>query len=138
VHSEAEITANKPVILVVDDEQKVCELIARTLQNEGYEAICVTDSDEAFRLAHERGSLDLLITDVVMPKMDGRRLAHWMRGAYPRTSVLFISGYSNKQLCDPKVLSEHAAFLPKPFTCEELVLQVKELLASRDHSHATR
>ncbi len=121
-------------VLVVEDEPMVRGLMARTLRGLGYEVLEAADGKEGLRVATElAGGLDLLVTDVVMPRMTGRELVEQVRRVRPDVEVLFISGYPDDENAPaPRVSIEPgAAFLQKPFVMAELARTVRALLDAR-------
>jgi two-component system cell cycle sensor histidine kinase/response regulator CckA len=117
-------------ILLVEDEPQVRAVAERMLASAGHHVLVAQDAAEALALSAERqGTIDLLVTDVVMPGLDGPTLAEQLRTARPELRTLFISGYSREHAIptDPDGTS---AFLPKPFSREALLVQVTQLLAA--------
>ena len=94
--------------------------------------LTATNGDEALEVArrHE-GRLDLLLTDVVMPRMNGKQLASALRALRPSIRVLYVSGYTENTIVHGGILDTEVAFLPKPFSLESLLSAVSELLAER-------
>jgi len=118
-------------ILVVDDEQVVRTLVHRQLEAAGYSVLEAPGGREAIQLILDRGnSIELLITDVLMPYMNGRELATRASIIRPDIRVLFISAYSANLLVDLGVAPNGAEFLRKPFKHGELADRVKSLLAT--------
>ncbi len=118
------------MILVVEDEAGVRELTCEFLKVSGYQVLQAKDGVEALEIAtRHNGSIDLMLSDVVMPNMGGRELATHMKTIRPNTKVLFMSGYA--EYCSPG--SEQAEFqetiLQKPFSISALVDKVREILA---------
>ncbi len=110
-------------ILVVEDEESVRVVATTILQRAGYEVIAVADSEEALHMmAALKKPLDLLLSDVIMPKMHGPELAKKLCGFQPGLKVLFMSGYTDDAL-DPGL-----QFIQKPFTKTELLSKIKGLL----------
>jgi signal transduction histidine kinase/ActR/RegA family two-component response regulator len=116
-------------VMVVEDESAVRTQIARALRAHGYAVLEASHSKEALRLAAEFvGEIQLLLTDVVMPEMNGKLLATQIQAAHPDIKVLFVSGYTNDVIVHHGVLDSNVAFLQKPFTTEQLARKVREVL----------
>src|SRR5262249_55585382 len=118
-------------ILLVEDEKGIRELAAKFLTRNGYTVLPAGDGDEALDLAtHHPRPIDLLVTDMLMPKRNGRELVRLLGRSIPEMKILFISGYL-QQGADSR-LEQAAAYLPKPFSMEELVRKVREVLDRRN------
>lgn len=118
-------------ILLVEDDPVVLRLASRVMTDAGYTVFEASDGHEAGRLAAEHeDEIDLLLTDVVMPEMDGRRVADMVLERIPGARVLFISGYSHEALAPRGVLEPGAFLLEKPFSPEQLLRKVREVLVS--------
>ena len=116
-------------ILLVEDDSKVRQLIGAMLRRRGYQVLEARSGSEAVNLAEQDPlAIDLLVTDVVMPKMSGPELAGILRALRPGIKVLYISGYLEDQLREHGISHLQANFLPKPFTQEELIHKLDELL----------
>jgi two-component system, cell cycle sensor histidine kinase and response regulator CckA len=130
--SSAESAAARPRtrILVVDDEQTLVALVRTMLWRAGYEVLEASDGEEALKLAAQPGApIQLLLTDVVMPGMNGYELAEALTSTHPGLKVLFMSGYTDKALFDSTGRSlGDAPILRKPFTQFKLTNKVAELL----------
>lgn len=118
-------------ILLVEDEGAVARLMGDALSRAGYRVVTIGDSTEALALAERAREFDLLVTDVVMPTVDGRRLADGLRVHHPALSVLFVSGYAADDALRRGVSTDRLAFLQKPFTPEDLTRRVREILDRR-------
>jgi two-component system, cell cycle sensor histidine kinase and response regulator CckA len=124
-------------ILLVEDEDAVRLFGARALRNKGYEVLEARSGEEALELmAGEERPIDLLITDVVMPRMDGPALIRAVRERWPRMKVIYISGYAEDAF--RKRLDETGAihFLPKPFSLKQLAGKVKEVMEASGRPEA--
>jgi signal transduction histidine kinase/CheY-like chemotaxis protein len=122
-------------ILVVEDQPEVRELAVSALRRVGYDVAEATDGDEAFARFGERAlAFALLLTDVVMPGLNGRELAERLRERNPRLLVIFMSGYTDEILDQQSLIGPGAEFLAKPFTPGALVRQVDRLLLSQRHA----
>jgi CheY-like chemotaxis protein len=99
------------------------------LQRLGYTVLAARTPGEAIRLAQERsGRIDLLLTDVVMPEMNGRDLAENLRSRYPDIPWLFMSGYPADAISQHGVLNEGVLFIQKPFSVDELGAKVRQAM----------
>src|SRR5207253_8969627 len=118
-------------VLIVEDNDTVRELLCKTLARHGYTVLEAASGDEALALAHRHERpVDLLITDVVMPRMSGRQLADQLKSWQPGLRVLFVSGYTVHILEQPESPEEEPAFLQKPFTPDVLLRKMREVLAA--------
>jgi len=117
-------------ILLVEDEDAVRTFSERALVNKGYEVVSANSGENALEVfeALENKHLDLIVTDVVMPGMDGPTLVQRMRQDSPKMKIIFMSGYTEDKLKDH--MGEGIFFLPKPFTLKALAAKVKEVLGS--------
>jgi CheY-like chemotaxis protein len=115
----------RQTVLVVEDEEPVRSMLQRTLQNTGYTVLACSSGDEALELSASLGApIDLLVTDVVMRGIDGRELAERLTQARPELKVLFVSGYTRRQVGMRKTTHE---YLEKPFTPGELLKVVAQI-----------
>jgi len=116
-------------ILLVEDEDAVRSLTRYALQLHGYAVLEARDGEEALRVAEQhQGPIHLLMTDVVMPRMDGRQVAERLAQAQPGLKVLFLSGYTDDAVVRHGVLASEVAFLQKPFTPSALTQKVRDVL----------
>ncbi|HYN15869.1 MAG TPA: PAS domain S-box protein [Terriglobales bacterium] len=116
-------------VLVVEDDNSLRWLTCQMLTQFGYTVVEAQDASHALALARERaGDIDLLITDVVMPGLNGRQLARQVRQLYPHIKVLLMSGYTAEIAAQTDTSEAALAFLEKPFTPEELGAKVREVL----------
>jgi CheY-like chemotaxis protein len=116
-------------VLVVDDQDVVRDVIKLSLESAGYRVLEAATPTEALALARAAGAeVDLLVTDVVMPEMNGRELAARLRTARPDLRTLFVSGYPATALAPRGVLEEGVHFLQKPFSVEDLAMSVRAAL----------
>lgn len=115
-------------ILLVEDEDAVRTFSERALTNKGYEVITADSGESALEVYEnlKEQTIDLLVTDVVMPNMDGPTLAQRIRQSSPKLKIIFMSGYTEDKLKDH--MGENIFFLPKPFTLKQLAAKVKEVL----------
>jgi CheY-like chemotaxis protein len=117
-------------ILVVEDQDSVRFFVTTALRQHGYGVLESSSGDEAITLAGcHPGPLDMLLTDVVLPGMNGKELSERLKQFRPDLKVLFISGYTADVIAEHGVLERGVAFLHKPFSPEELASKVREVLA---------
>jgi two-component system cell cycle response regulator CpdR len=114
-------------ILLAEDEQVMREYLARALERSGYEVVAV-DSGTAAAPLLEAERFDLLLTDIIMPEMDGIQLAQYCNMVSPTTNVIFITGFSGVALRAGASIP-NAKILAKPFHLKDLVLEVDRLFA---------
>ena len=116
-------------ILFVDDELLICKSVKYGLEKVGHRLETASSPEEALRLVEETGTrFDLLITDVVMPGMNGRDLADRLAEKIPGLRLLFISGYNADIISHQGILDKGLHFLAKPFTLEDLARKVNEIM----------
>jgi signal transduction histidine kinase/CheY-like chemotaxis protein len=124
-----EVPRGSETILLVEDEPAVREVASRMLGALGYRVVAAPDAEAALSQLTTGDALDLLITDVVLPRMSGRELAERAAALRPGLKVLFISGYTDDMALQHRLIDSDAALLQKPFTAAGLGLRVRELLA---------
>jgi two-component system cell cycle sensor histidine kinase/response regulator CckA len=116
-------------VLVVEDDPLVREVTARALRSGGYRVLLADGGADALQVAaREGGALRLVVTDVVMPGLDGKTLADELVRRLPGVRVLFVSGYTRDVISHHGVLDSGIEFLPKPFTSSALLARVRGLL----------
>jgi DNA-binding response OmpR family regulator len=130
-----EVPAGHPqggeTILVVEDQDSVRAFTTAALKLYGYRVIEASDAEQAFALATQNPTgIQLLLTDVVLPGMNGRQLAERLNGVCPQMKVLFVSGYTADVIARRGVLDHGISYIPKPFSAEGLAAKVREVLAS--------
>jgi two-component system cell cycle sensor histidine kinase/response regulator CckA len=124
-------------VLVVEDEPALARVAARILTNGGYQVLVATGGPEALAQHSEHGC-DLVLTDVIMPDMSGRRLAELLHERIPGLPIVYMSGYSNGLLGTTQVLDPDVAFIEKPFTAHDLLQKVGDTLrAAAPHESVT-
>lgn len=122
-------TPDGVTLLVVDDDAAVLRVACRVLERAGYAVLPASGSRDALDRAHEaHDSLDLLVTDVVMPGASGRELAEAIRRKNPKLPVLYMSAFTEDEAIVEGVREDDVHFLPKPFTPRELVDAVESIL----------
>jgi two-component system cell cycle sensor histidine kinase/response regulator CckA len=127
--AEPEAERGSETIMVVEDDDGVRDLVRLMLEANGYDVVIAQDADQAARVCLERPTgVDLLLTDVFMPRLDGRVLAERLGALAPGMRILFMSGYTDEAVQRNGVLGTSAAFLEKPFTERSLARKVREVL----------
>jgi len=116
-------------ILVAEDEEPLRQVVRRTLEEQGFSVLIACSGPEALELCEgHAGTIDLLLTDLVMPRMSGRELANRLAPLRPSMKVLYMSGYTDNAFADDDLGAARLSFLPKPLTPEALVRKVREVL----------
>ncbi|HEX5972103.1 MAG TPA: ATP-binding protein [Gemmatimonadaceae bacterium] len=124
--------AGTETILLVEDDASLRQLTARVLRDAGYEVLApMTPTEAVLAGTHHEGTVDLLLTDVVMPQMTGRTVAELLVQQKPGLKVLYMSGYTDDDVVRRGVLATDTEFLQKPFTPTELLRQVRAVLDGR-------
>ncbi len=119
-------------VLVVEDKHEVRDLIVQVLSSCGYQVLTAANGPEALQIGDQHaGPIHLLLTDVVMPRMNGKELADQFRERRPQLRVLYMSGYADNAIVEHGALMPGAAFLSKPFTVEDLMQKVRAVLDGR-------
>jgi len=122
-------SAGTETILVVDDEKGLVSLICRVLEEKGYKVHATTEPGKALQIARERaGNIDLLVSDIIMPGMNGRQLAETVQADTGLNRVLFLTGYTDERVVKGSALFASAPVLRKPFTPTELAHTVRKIL----------
>jgi len=123
------VARGSETILVAEDDEMVRTLVREALEREGYRVLASADPVEARRVSdRHRGTIHLLISDVVMPKLSGRELAEQLLTRRPAMKVLYMSGYTDNAVLNSGILHQEVAFLQKPFTPAALTEKVREVL----------
>ncbi len=126
----AATTSGTETVLVVEDEEAVRQLAARTLFVRGYTPLVANTGEEALRLSKQYpGSIHLLLTDVVLPRMSGSRLAESLSATRPDIRVLYMSGFAENAIIHHGVLQPGTDFIQKPFTPHALAVKLREIFA---------
>ena len=124
---------NFETVLVVEDEEIVRDLVCAVLEEQGYNVICAVDGLEALEVAGNfDGTIHLLVTDVIMPHMNGHELAGKLSRIRPDMKVLYVSGYSDNDIGDQGVLDPRFELLQKPFTPQTLARKIRDVIHARE------
>jgi len=115
-------------ILVVEDEDDVRDITVRMLKKQGYKVLSAKEGNQALDVSDNyKGKIDLLVTDVIMPIMNGKALAEKLSSRRESIKVLFLSGYTDSMISHQGVLNENTLFLAKPFTLETLSHKIRNI-----------
>lgn len=133
--SAAQDLTGTSTILLVEDEEAVRMFCVRALKDKGYHVVEAHDGEDALEKAKNLGGkIDLMVTDVVMPGMNGPTLTHHIKEIFPHISVIFISGYAEDTFRQDLDQNMDIHFLSKPFNFKQLVAKVHEVLEARQHA----
>jgi len=129
VSVEPELPKGNETILLVEDEVLVRSLVSKFLHSQGYRVLSAARGSDALQLAAEHGTrIDLLLSDVILPNMNGRQIYERLAGSMPKLRVLFMSGYTENILAPHGVLEGGFYFVQKPFSLKELARKVRDAL----------
>ena len=127
----ADLTGNSAVVLLVEDEEAVRRGGKRMLETRGYTVHEAGSGVEALEVMEElNGAVDIVVSDVVMPEMDGPTLLREIRKTYPDLKFIFVSGYAEDAFARNLPADAKFGFLPKPFSLKQLAVAVREMLDS--------
>ncbi|MBC2696308.1 MAG: response regulator, partial [Desulfobacteraceae bacterium] len=116
-------------VLIVEDDDNLRKFAQKALRQLGYKLLVAENGEDALKVCNEHdGQIDLMITDVVMPKMGGKEAAKRLQLFYPQMKVLYMSGYTDTAIVHHGVLEPGQNFLEKPFSPEDIAREVRETL----------
>ena len=133
--SEADTTMKRgsETVLLVEDEDMVRKLASELLEESGYVVLEANGGEQALNLCKEhKEPIDLLITDVVMPRISGKEVAEQLRTIHPETKVLFMSGYTDEAIVHHGIVDSDIAFIQKPFSERALAQKVRDVLDAKN------
>ncbi len=130
-----EETPHKETVLLVEDEPAILNLASTMLRRLGFAVLPASSPSEAIESAESyAGDIHVLLTDVVMPEMNGRDLAQRLTHHYPNLKTLFMSGYTADVIAEQGILNEGLSFIAKPFSQRELGAKLREVLVGKKPS----
>ena len=117
-------------ILLVEDSDVVRNVIARMLEEGGFTVLPASSGDDALSISRRRDApIDLLLTDIVMPEMNGVELADRLEREHPDMRILFMTGYADEVVVNEGILGKHRECIGKPFTQEQITKRVRKILS---------
>jgi len=123
-------------LLLVEDEIGILELVETMLKQLGYRVLAANSPTEAIHIAEQHPeSIDLMVSDVIMPELNGRDLANRIRALFPGLPVLYMSGYTANIITDRGFLDKDVCLIQKPFSKKELAVKVREALIQTTHRY---
>ena len=127
------LSSGRFTVLLVEDDPGVLATIGRLLDKRGYTALSAKNGPEAIEIMEKADRIDVLVTDVVMPKgMDGQALAQEVRRHHEGVKVVMISGYPQEELVREGRIGEDTLLLSKPFSLKELARTIEDLVSDSD------
>lgn len=125
----SDLPVGNETILVVEDDESVKKLASRVLEKQGYNVLEARDGEDAITFCKNYNKpIHLILTDVIMPKMNGKELVEKLKSIYPEIKSLFMSGYTENAIAIHGILEEGIQYLQKPFTVESLARKVRDVL----------
>ncbi len=119
----------KETILLIEDEDMVRRIVKRAILDHGYRILETRDGEEAITISQQHfGKIDLMITDVILPKMSGRELADQLALTRPEMSILYMSGYTDNAIVHHGMLDQGIHFIQKPFSTDEFLKKIRKIL----------
>lgn len=126
---ENDLRHGTETILIAEDESVLREMTSEMLEASGYHVLTAANGDEALRVANDYSApIHLLISDMIMPGMNGGQLAEQLRGARPETKIIYVSGYTEQTVLQQYAFAGNFTFIQKPFSLNELLKSVRETL----------
>jgi CheY-like chemotaxis protein len=130
-HHQETVTQASETILLVEDEDMVRNLACEILKSTGYQVLVARNGEEAIGICRTHdGNIDLMLTDVVMPQMNGRKVAESVKPFRQDMAVLYMSGYTDDAIIHHGVLEPGTKLIEKPFTAEALTSKVRQALTA--------
>jgi CheY-like chemotaxis protein len=128
----APLAPGSETVLLIEDDRSLRDLLCETLEGGGYTVLVSDDGATALKISDQYpGAIHLIVTDVIMPGLTGRQAAETIKSARSEVEILFISGYTNEAIAKHGVLEPGVNFLSKPFTPDDLLRKVRDVLDGR-------
>ncbi|MCP4360614.1 MAG: response regulator [Chloroflexi bacterium] len=131
--TSSSLPEGEEMILVVEDEPAVRQIVTELLEQQGYSVITAVNGEDALRLVEKNeiaNEVDLLLTDIVMPRLTGTALADKVKTRFPQMKIVFMSGYADESLANVGTMESGITFIQKPFTMDVLVRKIRQVLDS--------
>ena len=125
-------TKESATVLIVDDDPIIRKIVAEQIALFGFQPILAASGKEALQLAKKQTQIDLLLTDIMMPEMNGVDLAKQFVTLYPETKILFMSGYICPSMAHYEIQESEHGFVQKPFTPKTLITKMRNVLKGPD------
>jgi len=116
-------------VLIVDNDDILANLVAEQISLYGFQPILASSGEEALELARGQSQIDILLTDIMMPKMNGIDLAKQFISLYPDTRVIFMSGFFCPSMAHYRIQNSEHGFVQKPFTRKKIIAKIRAVLA---------
>jgi len=127
--SDPDLPGGNETILLVEDDPSVLKMALSIIERLGYQVLSASNAEEAFILASSyHDSLNLLITDVVMPGMNGRELSEKLKSIHPEIKILFTSGYPENIIAHHGMLEKNINFIGKPYTMTAFAIKIRDVI----------
>lgn len=128
ITTQQTIRQGTEVVLVVEDEKALLDIVCQILESNGYQTLMARNGQEALEIFEKSNTIDLVISDMIMPGMSGRILGERIKALRPTMKILYMSGYTDDMILHQHIEKTSIAFIQKPFTIEALARKVREVL----------
>jgi len=129
-----DLPGGSETILIIDDEIHIVSMLTKILSKLGYRVMSTTNASQAIALCKEYdGAIDIVLSDIIMPDMNGTDLVSALRETHPQLKAIFMSGYTNNMAVESTGMDKNVVFLQKPFTFEELARKIRSSLDEKEN-----